>query len=238
VIGGLTSAAAQPGQACLMSGAEVRRSGALLLAWSGNVRLEGVVGQGCRPVGDPLFVTACEGNRIRELDGRAPRQALGEVFSSLSEGDRALFNARQLFIGLALPGPRQSVGAGDFLVREVIGLDSESGDLLVGAQASSNTVVQFHLRDAEASAADLARELERHRAADAASPAAALMFACVGRGAALYGVPGRDSGIFRRVFGDVPLGGMFCAGEVGPVQGATFLHGYSTVFGLVRPRRP
>ena len=237
VVGGLTSAASQPGQACLIAGGEVRRAGALLLTWTGNVRIEGVVGQGCRPVGDPLFVTSSDGNRVHELDGKAPRQALGEVFSSLSAPDRELFNARQLFIGLALPGPRQSVGAGDFLVREVAGIDSESGDLVIGGQAAAHTVVQFHLRDADASAADLERELGRHREVDPSAPAAALMFSCIGRGVALYGVPGRDSGMFRRAFSDVPLGGMFCAGEIGPVQGATFLHGYTTVFGLVRPRR-
>lgn len=237
VVGGLTSAASQPGQACLIARGEVHRSGALLLTWTGNVQIEGVVGQGCRPVGDPLFVTSSDGNRIHEIDGKAPRQALGEVFSSLGTADRELFNARQLFIGLALPGPRQSVGAGDFLIREVAGIDSESGDLVIGGHAAAHTVVQFHLRDADASAADLERELERHRSADPSAPAAALMFSCIGRGAALYGMPGRDSGMFRRAFGDVPLGGMFCAGEIGPVQGATFLHGFTTVFGLVRPRQ-
>jgi len=237
VIGGLTSAASQPGQACLIAGGEARNAGALLLSWTGDVQIEGVVAQGCRPVGDPLFVTSSDGDRIHELDGKAPRQVLGEVFSSLGTADRELFNARQLFIGLALPGPRQSVGPGDFLIREVVGIDSESGDLVIGGHAAARTVVQFHLRDADASAADLERELERHRRANPAPPAAALMFSCVGRGAALYGVPGRDSGLFRRAFGDVPLGGMFCAGEIGPVQGATFLHGYTTVFALVRPRQ-
>jgi small ligand-binding sensory domain FIST len=182
-------------------------------------------------------VTSSDGNRIHELDGKAPRQVLGEVFSSLGTEDRELFNARQLFIGLALPGPRQSVGAGDFLIREVAGVDSESGDLVIGGHAAAHTVVQFHLRDGEASAADLERELARHRRANPSPPAAALMFSCVGRGTALYGVPERDSGLFRRAFSDVPLGGMFCAGEIGPVQGATFLHGYTTVFALVRPRQ-
>jgi small ligand-binding sensory domain FIST len=237
VVGGLTSAASQPGQACLIAAGEARSSGALLLAWTGNVQIQGVVGQGCRPVGDPLFVTASEGNRIREIDGKAPREVLGEVFSSLGVADRELFNARQLFIGLALPGPRQSVGAGDFLIREVAGIDSESGDLVIGGHAATHTVVQFHLRDADASAADLERELGRHRSASPSTPAAALMFSCVGRGSTLYGVPGRDSGLFRRAFGELPLGGMFCAGEIGPVQGVTFLHGYTTVFALVRPRQ-
>lgn len=236
IVGGLSSAAAQPGQACLLAGEDLHGSGALVLAMSGNVKLDAVVAQGCRPVGEPLFVTAAEGNRIRELDGRAPREVIGDLFSGLDARDRDIFNDRQLYIGLALPGPRQTVGAGDFLVREVVGLDADSGELVIGDRARRNAIVQFQLRDPDASATDLQRELDRHRAVDASPPAAALMFSCMGRGAGFYGVEDRDSGLFRRAFGDVPLGGMFCAGEVGPVQGATFLHGYTSIFGLLRPR--
>ncbi len=238
IVGGLSSAAAQPGQACLLAGEDMHSSGALVLAMSGNVKLDAVVAQGCRPVGEPLFVTAAEDNRIRELDGRAPREVIGDLFSALDARDREIFNDRQLYIGLALPGPRQTLGAGDFLVREVVGLDADSGELVIGDRARQNGIVQFQLRDPEASAADLQRELDRHRSVDASVPAAALMFSCMGRGAGFYGVEDRDSGLLRRAFGDVPLAGMFCAGEVGPVQGATFLHGYTSIFGLLRPRRP
>lgn len=237
IVGGLTSAAAQPGQACLIAESDFYRSGALLVAWSGNIELDAVVSQGCRPVGDPLFVTAAEGNRIRELDGRSPRDTLGQLFGSLSDRDRAIFDARQLCIGLALPGPRQVVGPGDFLTREVVGLDADTGELVIGGRAGANSVVQFQLRDADTAAEDLERELARHRAADPLAPSAALMFSCIGRGTNLYEVPDRDSGLLRRAFGELPVGGLFCAGEVGPVQGATFLHGHTTIFGLIRPRR-
>jgi small ligand-binding sensory domain FIST len=237
VIGGQASVA-QRGQVCLLAGRDLHHSGALLLSWTGNVALEAVVSQGCRPVGEPLFVTACEGNRIRELDGKSPRQALRDLYAALDAGDRQLFGERRLQIGLALPGPQQPVGPGDFLVRDVIGLDADSGELVIAARPAVNAVVQFQLRDAAAAAADLGRELRKHRDAGLVPPAAALMFTCVARGVALFGVPGHDSGLFRRSFGDTPLAGLFCAGELGPVQSATFLHGYSTVIGLIRPRRP
>ena len=236
VVGGLNSAANQPGHAGLLVGRDVHNSGALLLVCTGNLRLEGLVAQGCRPIGEPLFVTAAEHNRIRELDGCPPREVLGRLLTMLGPRDRELFNDRQLYIGLALPGPRQVVGAGDFLIRTVVGLDAQSGDLVIGGQAGENSVVQFQLRDAEASAADLERQLRRHRDRDPSTPAAALMFSCIGRGAGLYGVANRDSGLFRRAFGELPVGGMFCAGEIGPVQGTTFVHGYTTVLGLIRRR--
>jgi small ligand-binding sensory domain FIST len=47
-----------------------------------------------------------------------------------------------------------------------------------------------------------------------------------------------DTGVFREHLGEVPVGGFFCNGEIGPVGGATFLHGYTSSFGLFRPRDP
>lgn len=234
VVGGLASGAEQPGQVRLLAGGDAHRAGALLLACTGNIAVEAVVSQGCRPIGEPLFVTDCVEHRIRALDGRRPREILGELFASLDARDRALFNGRELFIGFALPGPQQVVQPGDFLVRNVLGLDAESGDLYVGARVPQNAIVQFHLRDGATASEEVARRLA---ARSTAAPAAAMMFSCVGRGGGLYGVAGHDSAQLARACGPLPVGGFFCAGEIGPVQGATFLHGYTTVFGLVGPRK-
>ncbi len=238
VVGGLSAAAAQPGMTRLVAEHDAHTRGALLLACTGNIRVDGIVAQGCRPVGEPLFVTRAEDNRIRELDGRSPRDVIADLYGTLDARDRELFNQRQLFIGLALPRPSQAVGPGDFLVRTIIGLDADSGELMIGARPAVNGVVQFQLRDAGSSAADLAREIGRQVASVPGAPAAAIMLSCVGRGAGLYGVAGHDTAVLQRAFPDTPVGGMFCAGEIGPVQGATFLHGFTTVLGLIRPRRP
>jgi small ligand-binding sensory domain FIST len=66
----------------------------------------------------------------------------------------------------------------------------------------------------------------------------ALLFSCLGRGEHLYNQPNFDTGVFKQHLGDVPVGGFFCNGEIGPVGGATFLHGYTSSFGLFRPREP
>ena len=128
VIGGLASGALEPGSARLLTGEGIQRSGAMLLALTGNVVIDPVVAQGCRPIGDPLFVTACEGNLVNELDGRRPKDLLTSLFATLDEADRARFGDA-LCIGIALPGPRQVIGAGDFLMRNVLGLDPETGAL-------------------------------------------------------------------------------------------------------------
>ncbi|MGH8204610.1 MAG: FIST signal transduction protein [Steroidobacteraceae bacterium] len=233
VVGGLTSGAREPGMSRLFADGEVHRAGGMLLALSGNVVIDSVLAQGCRAIGDPLFVTACDGNLVNELDGRRPKEILTALFATLDEADRARFGDA-LCIGLALPGPRQTVGAGDFLMRNVLGLDPESGALWIGSRVAPNAIVQFHLRDGQ-SAAD---ELEHRLAASlrgALPPSAALLFACAGRGRQMFGVSGHDSGTLRRMI-DIPVAGMFSAGEIAPVQGATFIHGYSSVFGFIRPR--
>jgi small ligand-binding sensory domain FIST len=233
VVGALASGATEPGAARLYANREVHRSGGVLLALTGNVVIDPVLAQGCRPIGEPLFVTACEGNLLHELDGRRPRELLAALYASLDEADRERFG-ESLCIGLALPGPRQTVGTGEFLIRNVLGLDPESGALWIGARLARNAVVQFHLRDGDAASRELATRLGAAIEGRAA-PAAALLFACAARGRNLFGVPGHDSAALRRIV-DIPVAGMFCAGEIAPVQGATFLHGFSSVFGLIRPR--
>ncbi len=125
---------------------------------------------------------------------------------------------------------------GFFLVRNVIGVDPHRGALAIGASLAEGLVVQFHLRDAATSREDLDRLLARYAARPgAAPPAGALLFSCLGRGAALYGEPDHDTAALRRHLGDVPVGGFFCNGEIGPVARRTFLHGYTSAFALVRP---
>ena len=233
IVGGLTSGALEAGASRLVGGGEVHRTGCMLLALSGNVAIDPVLAQGCRPVGDPLFVTACDGNLVAELDGRPPREVLTALFGQLDEADRARFSDA-LCIGLALPGPRQTVGAGDFLMRNVLGLDPDSGALWIGARVVPNAIVQFHLRDGDSASDELEQRLSTSLAG-AMPPSAALLFACAGRGRQMFGVSGHDSGTLRRMI-DIPVAGMFSAGEIAPVQGATFVHGYSSVFGLIRPR--
>ena len=233
VIGGLASGTLEPGSARLLTGEGIQRSGAMLLALTGNVVIDPVVAQGCRPIGDPLFVTASEGNLVNELDGRRPKDLLTSLFATLDEADRARFSDA-LCIGIALPGPRQVVGAGDFLMRNVLGLDPETGALWIGSRIARNTVVQFHLRDGRSAAQELEARLAESLQ-ERLQPQAALLFACAGRGRSLFGVTGHDSGMLRRML-DIPVAGMFSAGEIAPIQGATFVHGYTSVFGLIRPR--
>ena len=126
---------------------------------------------------------------------------------------------------------------GDFLIRNVVGIDERTGNLAVGEILKEGQIVQFHLRDAETSSDDLTAVLDRYAIDNRENQIhGALLFSCLGRGEYLYGKPNHDSGIFHDKLGQVPLGGFFCNGEIGPVSGTTFLHGYTSSFGIFRPK--
>ena len=231
VVGGIASGARQRGQNALFLNDVVHRDGLVGLALAGDVIVDTVVAQGCRPIGEPMFVTRCERNFLYEVDGRSPAAVLSDLHRRASERDKELFRS-SLFLGIVMR-EQQEYRQGDFLIRNVLGLDGKTGAVAVGALLRPGMVVQFHLRDARTSAGDLDTMLGRYHE----KPAGSLLFSCLGRGMHLYGRPDHDTDMVRRHLGDVPLGGFFCNGEIGPVQGTTFLHGYTSAFGLFRPRR-
>ena len=239
-LGGLASGANQPGMNALFCGKKVYRSGAVGASITGNVIVDSVVAQGCRPIGRPMRVTKCHNNFLMELDGQPAVHVLKEVLESLSRHDQALaYNS--LFLGVVMDEFKDDFKAGDFLIRNILGIDQKTGALVVGELLRNERTVQFHLRDAATSADDLRLMLKRysdqkvgdHNSGEAAG---ALLFSCLGRGRFLYGQPNHDSNCFREYLGEVPLGGFFCNGEIGPVGGTTFLHGYTSSFGIFRQK--
>ncbi len=238
-IGGLASGGTSPGLNVLFLDGEVHTSGIVGAALSGNVLVDTVVAQGCRPVGPLLQITNCKENILYELDDRPAFSALEELFAGLDERDRGLAQT-SLFVGVVMDEFEEEPKAGDFLIRNLIGIDPKSGAIAVGEYLGEGMRVRFHLRDAEASAQDLHAMLTGYESTlprkDEVS--GALLFSCLGRGEYLYGKPNFDTGVFKQHLGEVPVGGFFCNGEIGPVGGTTFLHGYTSSFGLFRPREP
>ncbi|MCH8103244.1 MAG: FIST C-terminal domain-containing protein [Chloroflexi bacterium] len=210
------------------------------VALTGDIEIDTIVAQGCRPVGEPMVVTECERNVIKRLGDKTPLEVLKDLFSNGDEQDRLLMR-RALHIGVVMDRLATSFGAGDFLIRNVMGLDEDTGALIVGETLQEGQVVQFHLRDAEAAREDLAAVLDRYLEDNPdREPAAALLFSCVGRGQHLFRRPNHDTELFEEMVARVPLTGFFCNGEIGPVGGTTFLHGYTSSFALIgrRSMRP
>lgn len=232
-IGGMASGASQPGGNVLFRGEHVLRSGMVGVSLNGNLTVDAVVAQGCRPIGEPMFVTGSEGNIVRQLDGRPAFDVLRDTVDALPPADLALAH-HSLFVGLVMRPNRQSYGPGDFLIRNLIGVDPDSGVVGVGGLVENGSVLQFHIRDAATSAEDLGRMLNQYGARVSAPPDAVLLFSCLGRGEGLYGRPDHDVSLVADRLGAVPIGGFFCNGEIGPVQGRTYLHGYTSSLAIIR----
>lgn len=247
-VGGLASASTMSSQSGLFYNYKLYREGTVGVALSGNIVLDTIVAQGCRPIGQTYQVTKGEQNILLELaeqDGskmttdaatsRPPLEILRDLIQSLSEEDRQLAQ-HSLFVGIARDEFKQTLGHGDFLIRNLLGVDQRVGAIAIGGRVRTGQRIQFHLRDARTSKEDLELLLQSYQQEKSNTPDAvgALMFACLGRGEGLYGEPDFDSQLFRQYFNNIQLGGFFCNGEIGPVGGNTFLHGYTSVFGICR----
>lgn len=231
-IGGLASGATSPGGNALYLNEKVYHSGLVGLAFSGEIDLEAVVAQGCRPIGEPLVITNCTDNILLEVNHQPPLTVLQDLALRLSGRDLNLMR-HSLFLGLLMDPFRSEPARGDFLVRNILGVDYEKGILVIGSPLRKGQVVQFHLRDARTSHEDLHLLLSRYMVKNMERrPLAALLFSCLGRGEYLYGVPHHDSLQFYEKAGKIPLGGFFCNGEIGPVGNTTYLHGYTSCFAI------
>jgi small ligand-binding sensory domain FIST len=220
VVGGLASAGNHAGTNRLVLDGEVYTSGAVAVMCSEDVPVRAVVSQGCRPIGAPLTVTGAERNFVHELAGQPAMRRLQEIVEAVDDDERELMR-NGLHMGLVVDEHKLDFRRGDFLVRNVLGADQKTGSLAVGDHVTVGQTVQFHVRDADAADDDL-RYLLRGLAADAA-----LLFTCNGRGRRMFATPNHDARVVEDQLGTIPLAGAFCAGEIGPVGGCNFLHGFT-----------
>lgn len=220
VVGGQASAARGPGGNRLVLDGQVFTDGAIGAFLGPGVEVSTVVSQGCRPVGSPFVVTRAEDNVVYELAGRPALERLQEVAATLSDDDRRLMS-ELVQLGRVIDEAKMDFGRGDFLVRTVVGADPEVGALAVGDVVEVGSTTQFQVRDA-ASADDDLRQLVAGQSADAA-----LLFTCNGRGSHLFGTPDHDAGVVSDSLDGIPMAGMFCAGEIGPIGGRNFVHGFT-----------
>jgi small ligand-binding sensory domain FIST len=195
------------------------------------------VGQGCEPIGEPYVVTRSDGRVVRAIAGRRPLEVLEEAIRSLPDHERRLPQAG-VFAGLALDPAKSPLGRGDFLVRNLAGVDRETGALAVAEEVRVGQTIQFQIRDGRASRDDLAAMLDRvERDLAGRQPAFGIYFNCAGRGRGLYGVPDHDVTLIRERLGTWPLAGFFGNGEFAPVGGASVFHNYTGVLMVVPQAR-
>ncbi len=237
IIGGLASAATAPGGNVLVLDDTTYRAGGVGVAVSGKIRIDPLVSQGCRPIGEPLVITAGERNVIRTLSGKPALRALHDTIQTAGRRERELLESG-LLIGRVVNEYKDRFGRGDFLIRGVMGIDPEAGVLAIGESIRVGQTVQFHVRDKETATEDLDLLLDVEQLRSEAF--GALLVTCNGRGSRLFDEPDADaSRLVNRLSagrsGDpVPVAGLFAAGEFGPIGGPSFVHGHTASAAIFR----
>jgi small ligand-binding sensory domain FIST len=228
VLGGLASAVGDGGS--LFCDGDLVAGGAVLCTLAG-IEVLPCVSQGAEPVGPEMTITACEGNVIQELASVPALERLREAIFELEERERELA-ASGLLLGIVIDENQPEYVRGDFLVRPIVGADDESGAIATGERVRVGQTVRVHVRDPARADEDLREALRLQSAAvGEAGAAGALLFTCNGRGRRMFDVPDHDAGAVEDALA-VPTGGFFCAGEIGPVGGRNFLHGFTATMAI------
>ena len=243
VMGGMASAGKVPGQNIITLNDHAMRTGGAGVMIRGNLTVDSLVSQGCRPIGQAMVVTEAKRNVVQKLGGRPAIEAIREMVDALPQEDRGLVSGG-LFIGRVVNEYKDRFGRGDFLIRAVLGVDQGSGAIAVGDSLRVGQTDQFHLRDATTAREDLELLLEAQQLLGPA--AGGLLCTCSGRGRRMFDEENHDAALISRALGrqadpvgqtPMPMGGFFAAGEIGPIGDRSFVHGHTASLTLFRPLR-
>ncbi|REE96101.1 FIST signal transduction protein [Thermomonospora umbrina] len=222
LVGGLAGGQG-PGLTRLFLDDEIFTDGAVGVVLGGPVTAATVVSQGARPIGPDMVVTKADENVLYELAGTPALEKLEQIVLTLPEEEQEMA-AHGLLIGVAMDEYAEEHEHGDFLVRGVVGADTDTGAIAIGDVVEVGRTVRFQVRDAGAADEDLAELLDRF---DLTPVEGALLFSCNGRGRAMFPNSDHDVRLLRRTFGQAGVGGFFAAGEIGPVSGRNHVHGFT-----------
>ena len=237
ILGGLASGDFEERRAYLFGNDEVYGNGAVGLAVGGEYTLFPLLSQGCEPIGEPWTITKVRNKNLITTISNCPAFAL--LVDALENLSPELQHRarRNLLIGLAADEYSPTLERGSFLIRQLIGIDRHTGALAIGAVPRQGQTVQFQMRDAMTADLDL-RELLILAKVDLAGrqPVAAVLCTCNGRGLNMFGESHHDARLITQEFANMPLAGLFCSGEIGPVGTRSFLHGFTASLALIVKR--
>ncbi len=232
VLGGLASGEPAQRSTQLYLNDDVHEDGAVMIAVGGEVRLAGVVSQGCEPIGETGIVTKAERNFIHEIGNRPAYQALVEAFTSLSASQQETARGA-LHVGLVINEYLDEFHRGDFLIRNLLGADPAGGSIAIGAMPRLGQTIQFQRRDAQAADEDMSALLARAKEQLRGKLIyGGVLCCCNGRGTHLFGSPDHDAAMAQKALGPLAVAGFFCNGELGPIGERNFVHGYTASLGL------
>ena len=232
VFGGLASGTPADQSTQVYLNGDVYDEGGVAISVGGDVKIAGVISQGCTPIGETWTLTRVEQNLIHRIANRPAYEVLAETVNKLSAEDQHKSRGN-LFIGLVINEYLEDFHRGDFLVRNLLGGDPNSGVLAVGAMPRAGQTMQFQRRDARGASEDMSELLARtRRELGGAKIYGGCLCCCNGRGKNLFGSSSHDAQMVQQQFGGIGLSGFFCNGEIGPVGAKNFLHGYTASLAL------
>ncbi len=238
VVGGLTGVENHPRQNLFICNSQYYAEGLVGVCLTGNIHIETIVSQGCRPIGESYIITQADDNIIYELAGRPFYEVLEDVINEISERDQKLAQDA-IFVGIAMNEYKHRMRQGDFIIRLLMAIDDESGAGIITDAVHVGQTVKFHVRDPISAEQDLKSLLKEHQnELVRLAPKGGLIFSCSARGKELFGAQNHDTNLLNDFLGDVPLSGFFSAGELGPVYGKNFLHGVTSCIALFYPGEP
>ena len=179
--------------------------------------------QGCVPLGAAHAISECADNVIMTLDGEPALDALKSDMGELLARDLARAAG---YVHAAFPVAGSDTG--DYLVRNLIGIDPGRGWLAVGAEIQTGDKVMFVRRDPKSAIEDLTRMVGNLKSRLPGPPRGGVYFSCVARGPNMFGDEGREMALIKELLGDVPLVGFYGNGEISNNR----LYGYTGVLAL------
>jgi small ligand-binding sensory domain FIST len=231
-LGGLASGAFSDQTTQVYLNGDVFEDGGVAISVGGDVKLASVISQGCTPIGETWTLTRVEHNMIQQIANRPAYAVLAETFQKLPPAEQQKARGN-LFIGLVVNEYLEDFHRGDFLVRNLIGGDLNSGMLAVGAMPRTGQTMQFQRRDAVTATEDMNELLARAKNQLAGTTIyGGCLCCCNGRGQNFFGHPNHDAELVQKQLGPLGLAGFFCNGEIGPVGEKNFLHGYTASLAL------
>ena len=232
VIGGFASGTQADQTSQVYLNGEVHDEGGVALSIGGGVALQSVISQGCTPIGETWTITRVEHNIIFEIGNRPAYEVLTETFENLSDTGKEKTRGN-LFVGLVVNEYVEEFHRGDFLIRNLIGADPDTGSIAVGGTVRVGQTLQFQRRDARAAGEDMDELMHRASESLDGNPVyGGCLCCCTGRGKNLFGASDHDAGLVQHHLGDIGLSGFFCNGEIGPIGNDNFLHGYTASLAL------
>lgn len=180
--------------------------------------------QGCTLIGEAHTLTDCSHHIAMSIDNRPAldvfKEEIGDVLAR--NIDRA---AGYIFAAF----PIQGSDTGDYLVRDIIGIDTENNHLAIADNMKSDSPIIFCKRDGQTAIQDMQRMLSKiKKRLGKEKPKGAIYISCLGRGKNLFGENSEELKMINQVLGDMPVAGFYANGEIAGNQ----LYGYTGVLTL------